>query len=39
MRKRRQTEEIRDSYRDQREMQYQNKVWMEQFQMADMTAE
>jgi hypothetical protein len=33
-------EEIRDScYGDQWEMQYQNKFWMELFQMAHITAE
>jgi hypothetical protein len=39
----RKIEEIRGkrlgSCRDQREMQYQNKVWMELFQMAEITAE
>ncbi len=34
-----QREEIRDSYRDQREMQYQNKVCMELLQIAEITAE
>ncbi len=34
-----QREEIRHNYRDEREMQYQNKFWMELFQMVEITAE
>ncbi len=32
-------EAISDSYKDEREMQYQNQFWMEVFQMAEITAE